>query len=88
MGDPDVMAFTPKFGVVPDGIVITAPSNRLATTVLLPPCISSSPITCPLCAAIKLGSVTSATTVASIIRLMSMMGSWSIRLRRFNYDNK
>jgi hypothetical protein len=61
MGDPEVTAFTPKFGVVPDGIFIIAPSIRLATTLLLPPCISSSPITWPFCAIVDLGIVASAT---------------------------
>jgi hypothetical protein len=34
-GDPEVIAFTPKFGVVPGGIVIIAPSIKRATTLLL-----------------------------------------------------
>ena len=73
MGDPTVMALTPKLGVIPVGMVMIAPSTRLATTVLLPPCINSSPITCPFCAEIILGSVTSSDTTISIIRLLSMM---------------
>jgi hypothetical protein len=78
MGDPVVTAFTPKLGVVPDGMVMIAPSNRLATTVLLPPCISSSPITCPFCAVVNVGNVISV-TIAYIIRLISMMEGWSVR---------
>ena len=87
MGLPLVIAFTPKLGVVPDGIVMTAPSNRLATTLLLPPCISSNPITCPVCAEVNLGNVTSATT-ATIIRLIPIIGNGSVRLCRFMLKQK
>ena len=65
MGEPAVTALTPKLGFAPGGIVIIAPSNRLATTVSLPPLISSNPMTCASCADVNLGRVTSA-TIASI----------------------